>query len=31
MGETKRLEEMVGTLIQMVGTTNARVEELAAD
>jgi hypothetical protein len=31
MSDFKRLEEMVGTLIQMVGNMNARIEELSSD
>jgi uncharacterized coiled-coil DUF342 family protein len=31
MSDIKRLEDMIGTLIQMVGNTNARVEELSND
>jgi chromosome segregation ATPase len=31
MSDFQRLEDMIGTLIQMVGNTNARVEELSSD
>jgi chromosome segregation ATPase len=31
MSDFKRLEDMIGTLIQMVGNTNARLEELSSD
>lgn len=31
MDDNKRLEEMIGTLIQMVGNVSARVEEVATD